>query len=329
VGADPETLAFVPNATTGVNTVLRSLRFQPGDELLTTNHEYNASRNALNFAAEQTGATVVVADVPFPVESAAQLVATVPERVTERTRLVLLDHVTSQTALVFPLESLIPQLTRRGIQVLVDGAHAPGMIPLNLQALGATYYAGNCHKWLCAPKGAGFLYVQPDRQAQIRPLVISHGANSLRTDRSRFRLEFDWVGTADPSAYLCVPTAIQYLGSLRSGGWPVLMQRNRALALAMRQMLCQQLQMPLPCPDQLIGSMAAVPLPDGPAEALQTLLFEQFHIEIPVIPWSGRWQRLIRLSAQLYNSPTDYQILADALRVLDCPVPAPVSPNVE
>lgn len=328
VGADPEMLAFVPNATTGINTVLRSLRFQPGDELLTTDHEYNASRNALNFAAEQTGATVVVAEVPFPVESAAQMTSAVLERVTERTRLVLLDHVTSQTALVFPLESLIPQLTSRGIEVLVDGAHAPGMIPLNLQTLGATYYTGNCHKWLCAPKGAGFLAVHPERQSQIRPLVISHGANSLRTDRSRFRLEFDWVGTADPSAYLTVPTAIQYLADLMPSGWPALMQRNRSLVLAMRQMLCQEFQLPLPCPDELIGSMAVVPFPGGSAETLQTQLFQQYQIEIPVIPWPGAYQRLIRLSAQLYNSPTDYQILAEALRALEPQIPTLPSPPV-
>ncbi|MBW4464611.1 MAG: aminotransferase class V-fold PLP-dependent enzyme [Pegethrix bostrychoides GSE-TBD4-15B] len=311
VGADPAQLAFVPNATTGVNTVLRSLKFQPGDELLTTNHEYNASRNALEFAAAASGAKVTVAEVPFPVQSDAEITTAVLYRVSAKTRLVLIDHVTSQTALIFPLQALIQQLALQNIDVLVDGAHAPGMISLNLNELGAAYYTGNCHKWLCAPKGAAFLYVRPDRQAQIRPLVISHGANSPRTDRSRFHLEFDWVGTADPSPYLCIPAAIQVVAATLPGGWPAVMARNRALVLAMRGLLYQQLQVEPPCPDALIGSMAVIPYRDQNAAQLQAKLFEQ-QIVVPVILWQDQW--LIRISAHLHNQPLDYGILADALR---------------
>lgn len=313
VGAEADDLAFIPNATTGINAVLRSLEFQPGDELLTTNHEYNACRNALNYVADRAGLQVVVAEVPFPIAASEQVVAAVLEQVSPRTRLVLLDHVTSQTGLVFPITQLVQELSAQGIDTLVDGAHAPGMVALNLPALGATYYTGNCHKWLCAPKGAAFLYVQRDRQSQIRPLTISHGANSPRRDRSRFRLEFDWMGTDDPTPYLCVPEAIRWLGSLLPGGWPQLMAHNHELAIAARQRLCHALDQPLPCPNEMIGSLAVVPLPDGDWQALQQALWEQYRIEVPIIPWLTPLSRQLRISAQLYNYFDQYEYLAKAL----------------
>lgn len=313
VGAKSEDLAFVPNATTGINTVLRSLPLKPGDELLTTDHEYNASRNALNHIAELTGATVVVADVPFPLEAPAQVVEAVLNRVSARTRLFLIDHITSQTALVMPIASLIRHLAERGIDTLVDGAHAPGMVPLNLRDLGVAYYTGNCHKWLCAPKGAAFLYVREERRSQVRPLVISHGANTVGSDRSFFHLEFDWMGTADPTPYLCVPTAIQFLGSLLPGGWDELMQHNRAIAIAIRERLCTTLSALPPCPTDMLGSMAVVPLPPGEAAPLQNWLFKECQIEVPIMPWHGQFNRLLRISAQIYNTPADYDHLIDAL----------------
>ncbi|MBF2084257.1 aminotransferase class V-fold PLP-dependent enzyme [Thermoleptolyngbya sp. C42_A2020_037] len=316
VGASPADLAFVPNATTGVNTVLRSLSFRPGDELLTTNHEYNASRNALDFVAQQSGATVVVADIPFPLTSPSQVVQSVLSRVSDRTRLLLIDHVTSQTALVLPISPLIQALANQGIDTLIDGAHAPGMVPLHLGELGAAYYTGNCHKWLCAPKGAAFLYVREDRRDRIRPLVISHGANSPRRDRSFFHLEFDWTGTGDPTPFLCVGAAIQHLAALLPGGWADIMAQNRALALWAREMLSQRLGLGLPCPDAMIGSMATLLLPEGDADSLYRVLVEDHAIEIPVIPWRGASNRLIRLSAQLYNTPADYDRLADVLALL-------------
>jgi isopenicillin-N epimerase len=318
VGSDPTDLAFVANATTGVNTVLRSLchTFAPGDELLTTDHEYNASRNALNFVAQLSGATVVVAEVPFPIHSPEQAIEAVLSRVSARTRLVLLDHITSQTGLVFPLQPLIQQLTAAGIEVLVDGAHAPGMIPLNLKELGATYYTGNCHKWLSAPKGSAFLYIQSDRHDHLRPLAISHGANSPRGDRSRFWLEFDWTGTIDPTPYLCVPEAIRFMGSLLPGGWAELMQHNRETALSVRQVLCQTFAIEPPCPNSMMAAMAVVPLPNGCASRLQADLFSQYHLEVPVNFWHGLTNRLIRVSAQLYNTQSDYDGLIRALLAL-------------
>ncbi len=327
VGTDADELVFVPNATTGVNTILRSLPFNPGDELLTTNLEYNACRNALDFVANRTGAKVVVATVPFPLESPQQVIEAVMQRVSSKTRLALLDHVTSQTGLIFPLQPLVNQLAAQGVDTLVDGAHAPGMVPLNLQEMGATYYTGNCHKWLCAPKGAGFLYVRRDKQSAIHPLAISHGANSRRTDKSRFQLEFDWMGTSDPTAYLCVPEALRFLGSLLPGGWLELMKNNHEKALLARQILCETLGVLPPCPEKMIGSMAVVPLPSELSlyevkpqtrewPILQDLLLERFNIEVPVIFWKAPFQLMVRVSAQLYNTPEQYNNLAKALMTL-------------
>jgi isopenicillin-N epimerase len=316
VGADVEDLVFVPNATTGVNSVLRSLVFYPGDEILTTNHEYNACRNTLDFIASRTGARVVVAKIPFPLESPQQVVEAVIKQVSSKTRLALLDHITSQTGLIFPIQWLVKELQGRGVDTLVDGAHAPGMISLNLRDIGATYYTGNCHKWLCAPKGAAFLYVRRDKQSEIRPLTISHGANSPRTDKSRFQLEFDWMGTDDPTAYMCVPEAIAFLGSLLPGGWDELMLGNHRLVLQARQLLCEALEVQPPCPEEMIGSMAVVAMPAGLENrnfmALHDELFDKFSIQVQVVPWE-KPKLLVRISAQIYNTIEQYEYLAKAL----------------
>ena len=312
VGADPDDLAFVTNATTGVNTVLRSLALTPGDEILVTDHAYNACRNAVNAVAVAQGARVVVAQVPFPLDGEDSVVNAVLAAATPRTRLALLDHVTSPTAIVFPIARLVAALAERGIETLVDGAHAPGMLPLDVRTIGAAYYTGNCHKWMCAPKGAGFLYVRRDRQATVRPLVISHGANSPRADRSRFRLEFDWTGTHDPTPYLAVGEAIRVVGSAWPGGWPAVMKQNHALALVARRRLCDALGRTAPCPDVMIGSLAAVQLPDG-TDDLQKHLFDRFAIEVPVIAWPAAPKRWVRVSAHIYNHEQDYDRLAEAL----------------
>jgi isopenicillin-N epimerase len=323
--APADDLAWVSNATTAVNAVLRSLRFQPGDELLTTDHEYNACRNVLDFVARRAGARVVVASLPFPIAGPEQVIQAVMDRVTERTRIALLDHVTSQTGLVLPMAAIVRELRERGVETLVDAAHAPGMLPLNVAAMGAAWYTGNCHKWMCAPKGAAFLYTRPDMQAQTRPAVISHGANSPRTDRSRYRVEFDWMGTDDPTAILSVPEAIRFMGRLMPGGWAAVRETNRQLALRGRDVLCNTLGIDPPCPDEMIGSLASLPLPDGDgrlsssplyADPLQDLLLERFQIEVPVIPWPAPPRRLIRISGQVYNRDGDYEALGRALRSL-------------
>ncbi|MFZ5439627.1 MAG: aminotransferase class V-fold PLP-dependent enzyme [Myxococcota bacterium] len=310
VGADPRELVFVTNATTGVNAVLRSLRFEAGDELLTTSHGYNACLNVLRFVAEQTGARVVIADVPLPTDAAA-IERQVLARVGPKTKLVLLDQITSPTALVFPVERLIAQLEGRGVPVLVDAAHATGQVPLDLRRTGASFTTGNLHKWVCAPKGAAFLHVRRDWQERIRPPVISHGANSPRTDRSRFQLEFDWVGTADPTAVLAVPAALDFMGALLPGGWPALMEQNRADALAARAQLLDALGTEPICPPELVGAMAAVPLRSAP-KGLQDRLFHEHRIEVPIIPFGDR--TLVRVSMQRHVRPGDLAVLLRALQ---------------
>ena len=315
LNADEQGLAFVPNATAGVNAVLRSLDLDKFDELLVTTHEYNASRNALEYVAGINGAKVVVAEIPFPIASPGVVIERVMEKVTERTRLLLIDHVTSQTALIFPIQQLIDELHKRGIDTLVDGAHAPGFLPLNLRELNAAYYAGNLHKWVCAPKGAAFLYVRENRRAGVRPVSISHGANSPRRDRSRYLLEFDWTGTSDPTPWLCIPDALRFMAKLLPGGWPMIVHRNQELALRARDLLCETLQIEPPAPDSMLGSMAALPLPGCDAQALQDRLLFEHRIEVPLMPWP---QPLLRISAQVYNVFEDYERLAEALLVAGC-----------
>jgi isopenicillin-N epimerase len=325
--ADPAGLAFVANATTGVNTVLRSLRFRAGDELLTNDHEYNATINAMRAVAARDGATVVVARIPFPIHDPAEALEPVLAAVTPRTRLVVVSQVTSPTALILPVEALVTALVERGIDTLVDGAHAPGMVPVDLDRLGAAYWTGNGHKWLCGPKGAAVLWVRADRRERIHPLVVSHGANTPITDRSRFRLEFDWTGTPDPTPYLTLPAAIDWMAA-GPGGWPSIMAANHDLVLAGRDRLATALAIDPPAPDRMLGAMAALPLASVPDEAaareLGRRLLDEHRIQVPVGPWPVRAARtdgieptiLLRISAQRYNEPLDYDRLAEALRTL-------------
>ena len=328
VGADADELAFVTNATAGCNAVLRSLDFSPGDELLTTDHAYNAVRNAMQHVADRSGARVVTVELPFPLSGPDEAMERILAAVTPRTRLAVLDHVTSATAVVLPIQRLVSALDDRGVETLVDGAHAPGMLELDVGRIGAAYYTGNLHKWVCAPKGCGFLWVRPDRQAAIHPLVISHGANMPLEGRSRFRREFDWQGTSDPGAWLSVPAALEFGASLLPGGWDELRSRNHALALEARDLLCAAVGTPQPIPDEMVGCMASVPLAweREPASVQGVNLYgDRVHgalleagIQVMVTPWpqrpeGRRWRRLVRASAAAYNDRAQMERLASVL----------------
>lgn len=324
VGTRAHDIVFTTNATTGVNAVLRSLKLQRGDELLTTSLDYNACRNVLNEVARQARAKVVVAKIPFPLPSAAGITEAILRAVTPRTRLLLLDHVTSNTALVLPAREIIRELEARGVDTLVDGAHAPGMLPLNLRALRPAYYAANLHKWVCAPKGAAFLYVRADRQANVQPAVISHGNNRSRPGFTPLQDRFDWPGTHDPTAWLCVPEAIRCMGELLPGGWPELRERNHQLVVQARNLLCERFEVEPPCPQELLGSLATIPLPErfqrrarsGRIDREQLALYDRFGIEVPLSRFGMPPQRWLRVAAQIYNSPAEYEFLADAIATL-------------
>lgn len=327
VGVDPADLVFVRNATAGVNSVLRSLRLEPDDEILVTDHGYNACYNAVDFVARRAEAKVVTASLPLPIQSAGQVVESIVACVTDRTRLAVLDHITSPTGVVFPIAELVGELAKRRVDTLVDGAHGPGMVPLDLARIGAAYYAGNCHKWLCAPKGAAFLHVRPDRQPGVQPVVISHGFNTPRKGYNRFQDAFDFNGTDDPTPWLCVAEAIRFLDGLIDGGLEALMRRNRELALSGRRLLCGALGLVPCCSESMVGSLAALRLPDDaefpPAldtqttptatHPLQTALLEQWGIEVPVYHWPSAPQRLLRISSQAYNSEAQHEYLAATL----------------
>lgn len=322
VGADASSLVFVPNATNGVNAVLRSFPLDVGDEIVIFDHVYNAVRNTVDFVANRAGACVRTVEVPFPIHDSDIVIESVLKVVNSKTVLAVLDHITSPTGLVMPLEELVPALKERGVETLVDGAHAPGQLALTLDQLGAAYYVGNCHKWMCAPKGAALLYVRPDRQEWVRPTVISHGAKVKTTHRSRFHLEFDWCGTMDPSAYLTVPDAIDFIDRCVPGGWAEVRQRNRRLALQSRRVLMQALQLEAPCPESMVAFLAALPLPAGRSndsnaplatDPLQDMLFYNHRIEVPIIPWPTPPNRLLRTSSQLYNTIDQAEYLARAL----------------
>jgi isopenicillin-N epimerase len=320
LGAPANDIALVPNATHGVNAVILSQRWKSGDQVLVTDHEYNACRNALDFNAARWGAEVVVAEIPFPIDDPQQVVDAMLAEVSDRTVFCLVDHVTSPTALVMPIEKLLPQLQERGIRVLVDGAHAPGQLALDLRSLGADYYTGNLHKWVCAPKGSAFLFVREELQEGVHPVTISHGYNADTATRSRFLQEFDWTGTFDPTAWATVPTVLEFMSGLLDGGWPAVRAHNRGLVIAARDLLCTAVDGEATAPDGMGGSRSTV---CGPADILARLeqrgrrlydvLLHEWGIQVPVIPLPAPLGTAVRISAQVYNELDDYRKLATAI----------------
>ena len=319
VGADPDGFAFVPNATTGVNALLRSLPLAEGDEVLVTDHEYEACTLTLEKVAAERGATVRTVRIPPPVEGTAAITEAVLEAVTPATRYALVDHVTSATALVFPIEDIVAGLEERGVATIVDGAHAPGMVPLDIQALGCAAYVGNWHKWVCAPKGAGFLWVADEWRDTARPLVISHGAGHPKEGQTPFRARFDWTGTDDPTAFLTVPYAIEAVGGMLPGGWPNVRERNRQVILAMRRRVVEQSGLQPSGPEEMIGSMAAFaigpPAPDpfGRAKPLQKRFAQEHGVIVGVSATRSTPRLQVRVSAHLHTDESAVEPFLAAL----------------
>jgi isopenicillin-N epimerase len=336
IGAQGEDLVFVPNATTGVNIVARSLALSPGDEMLTTDHEYGACIATWQRRCAETGALLRTVPVPLPFEPES-FAERLLSAITPRTRLVFVSHITSTTALVFPLHALCAQARERGVSTLVDGAHAPGQLALDLTQIGADFYTGNCHKWLCAPKGSAFLHVRPGRQtgpALLEAPVVSwgyvaeqletEGAAGLSSDRTghtgfdaytgRTPLErrLQWQGTRDISAFLGVPAAIDFQAE---HDWPAWRRRCHAMALELQHEVTRRNGLPPIAPDDALAQMVPIPVrtpgQGHHAEALRRWLFEERRIEVPVTQHAG--QVFVRVSVQAYNTPEDLRRLRDAL----------------
>ena len=314
---DPERLVFVRNATEGVNAVLSSFPLDTGDEILTTSFGYPACLKAAERWCKSRGASLVSAPLRFPIEHPGQVLDALKRAYSSRSKLLLIDHVTSGTGLVLPLEEILPWARSRNLPVLVDGAHAPGMLDLNLDELGvmgATFYTGNFHKWCCSPKGAAFLWVHPNWHLPVHPTVVSHGYGA-EGDRPNLWSEFDWTGTDEHSAWLCAPEAIDFLGSLVPDGWQGIRKRNLDLLTEGAAVVDSVLKTGVKPHPRMQGMLWTFPLQGYPADLGRTL-WETEQLDTFVNPCYLGGPPVLRLSAFLYNEIGDYEKLAGALKVL-------------
>jgi isopenicillin-N epimerase len=313
LGAEADDVVYVTNATVGLNIVARSLELRPGAEVLTSDHEYGALDRTWRFLCAKRGAKYIRQPVNVPITSAAEVIEAIWSGVTDRTRVLFLSHITSPTALTFPIKPLIERARERGIITIVDGAHAPGQIDLNLRALGADFYSGNLHKWLMSPKGSAFLYARKEVQHLVEPLVVSWGWESEKPSSSRFIDEQEWTGTRDIAAFLSVPAAIQFQ---RDHDWPRVRRACHELVRYARQQVSDLFGLPPLTPDdeQWFAQMAALPLPACDLDALKHRLYDEHRIEIPVIRWNDRC--FVRISIQGYNTRADVDALIKALRAI-------------
>jgi len=317
LGTSPDNVVGVMNATGGLNIVAQSLALEEGDEILTTDHEYSALEKTWAYVCRKTGAKVVVVPVPMPLTSEAAFTDAIVGAMTERTRVLFLSHITSPTALVFPIERSIAEARRRGIWSVIDGAHTPGHIPLDLDKLGADFYSGNCHKWMMTPKGSAFLYARPEVQGLLNPLVISHGwtidskapGAKGAFGNSPFIDEIEMQGTRDPSAMLAIPSAIRFRNE---HDWAEVQRHCTALAQDTARRLAEYTGLPpLSAPEFSAPQMVAMPIPPCDPKEVHTQLWERYKIEIPVLQWQDHY--IVRLSVQGYNSKPQMDYLIEAL----------------
>jgi isopenicillin-N epimerase len=307
VGApSPDDLIFVPNATTGVNIVARSLPLRAGDEVLGTSHEYGACEYAWQFACAKTGARYVRADLPLPLTTPEDFIEQFWSAVTPQTRVIFISHISSPTGLIFPIDEICRRARAAGILTVVDGAHAPGQVAVDIAALDPDFYTGNCHKWMCAPKGSAFLYARREHQLMLEPMIVSWGW----TPESTFVERHQWQGTRDIAAFLSVPAAIEFQAA---HDWDRVRAECHALACETRDRL---LEVPGVLPltsrdDAWLGQMCAVILLPCDAVTVKTRLYEEHCVEVPITEWQG--SAVLRVSFQAYNTRADADALLDAL----------------
>lgn len=317
LGTTAENIVGVTNSTTGLNIVAQSLDLKPGDQILTTDHEYSALEKTWAYVSRRTGAEIVVAKVPMPLETEGQFTDALIASMTDRTRVLFLSHITSATALVFPIERAIAEARRRGIISVIDGAHAPGHIPLALDTLGVDFYAGNCHKWMMAPKGSAFLHARPEVQNLLNPLVISHGWTAQSKEpgakgafgNSPFIDEIEMQGTRDPAPWLAVPAALKFRAE---NDWSAIIEHCSALARETADRVAAMTGLPpLSAETFRAPQMAAMPIPECDPPEVHKTLFDRYGIEIPVYRWQDRC--IARVSVQGYNSRPQMDKLINAL----------------
>jgi isopenicillin-N epimerase len=328
IGASARDLVFVNNATTAVATVLHNLKLDAGDELIVTNYDYPACINNFMFATDRAGAKVVTAQLPWDGMDEDSVVDSIMSKVTDRTKLVLLSLITSATAVRLPVERLIRELAGRGVETLLDAAHGPGCVAMDVDAWGAAYTTGNGHKWLCSPKGVAFLHVRKDLQEGFRPLVLSNHAQTLevssaRTKRTAMNHEFDYMGTDDRSAVLSIADSIAFLEWILPGGIDAVMEHNHRLCLEARDVLCEILGTEPVVPESMIGALAVIDVRSGSMEPreLRERLFAEHRIETMIVPSPNGGptgsELMVRVSPQVYNSVEQYVYLGESiLRVI-------------
>ena len=309
VGCDDEELVFFQNPTTAVTNVIYNLDLKPGDEVLMSNHEYGALVRAWKIWGEKTGVNIIQQDISMPITTEENFIKDFWTGVTHQTKVIFLSHITSSTALIFPIEKIIKLAKEQNILTIIDGAHVPAHIPLNIHELGCDFYTGACHKWLCAPKGSSFLFVKKEHQDWVKPVVVSWGKDGDDPTPSEFIQNFQWQGTRDMSAFLTIPTAINfYIKEIR----PYQESCKKIIQDTYSEFPSVLNTEPISAGKEWLAQLLAHPLPKNIPSNLKKGLWEKYRIEIPVFEWNG--QEFVRVSIQVYNTQKDVDLLMSALR---------------
>jgi isopenicillin-N epimerase len=310
IGCDAEDFFFTPNPTFAVNTIMRSLKLQKGDEILTTNHEYGAMDRTWNFYCKKSGAKYIRQEISLPIVCKEQIIEEFWKGYNENTKVIFINQISSSTALIFPVKEICDKAQQLGLITIVDGAHVPGHIDLNIQELNPDFYTGTLHKWMLAPKGSSFLYVKKEFQADIDPLVVSWGYESLAPSDSQFLDYHEYHGTNDHSAYLCTPKVIEFL---EQNNWKEKSKACKKIVLENYQRFCDLVGTQPICPisEEFLGQMASIPVRTEKPMELKELLYSKYKIQIPIMPLNDKIY--MRYSMNVYNSQEDLEVLFRAI----------------